>query len=85
MSSFILILHKSSEILTFIFNTWRALPKEKADFANVGRMIMCMNKDFVSKFIFKYNTQWKALESLEICEEMFVCLFLKFVFTAAAA
>ena len=70
----------SSEILTFIFNTSRELPKEKADFANIERMIMCTNKDFVSTLIFEYNTHWKALESLKICEQTFVCfqgLFLR--------
>ena len=45
----------SSEILTFIFNTSRELPKEKADFANIEHMIMCTNKDFVSTLIFEYN------------------------------
>ena len=70
----------SSEILTFIFDTSRELPKEKADFANIECLIMCTNKDFVSTLIFEYNTHWKALESLKICEQTFVCfqsLFLR--------
>ena len=45
-----------SEIVTFTFNTLKALNKEKADFANVGRMITCTNKDFVSTLIFEKNT-----------------------------
>ena len=66
--------------LSFIFNTSRELPKEKADFANIECMIMYTNKDFVSTLIFEYNTHWKALESLKICEQTFVCfqsLFLR--------
>ena len=54
-------------ILTFIFNTSRALPKEKADFANIERIITCTKK------VFEYTTRWKGLESLKIFEQMFVC------------
>ena len=66
-----------------IFNTLRALLKEKADFANIERMIMCTNKDFVSTLIFRVQY---SLKSTGITENLraHVCLFPKFVFTATA-
>ena len=60
----------SSEILTFIFNTSRAAAeRDKADFANVVRMITCTNKYFLSTLIFEYDI---VIVTGIIAEQMFV-------------